>query len=86
MLISENYREMNKQLHETREDYGAGHATAKWIPQILELVAAVQAHSILDYGCGKGALKRALPAMVVTEYDPAIPGKDGAPQPEGFVV
>jgi hypothetical protein len=41
--------------------------------------------TILDYGCGKGALAKALSPRPVMEYDPAIPGKDQA-QPCDIVV
>jgi 2-polyprenyl-3-methyl-5-hydroxy-6-metoxy-1,4-benzoquinol methylase len=60
-LITEYYREQNALLHSQRPDYGAnGHRHA---PQIRELAQAMQAESILDYGCGKGTLADALEGL-----------------------
>ncbi len=46
--------------------------------------------TVLDYGCGKGALKVALaashPHVNVAEYDPGIPGKDVLPKGEFDLV
>jgi 2-polyprenyl-3-methyl-5-hydroxy-6-metoxy-1,4-benzoquinol methylase len=39
----------------------------------------------LDYGCGQGALGRAL-NQEISEYDPAIAGKDSSPQPADLVI
>jgi len=90
MLISDYYRVQNRELHRRRPDYGAGQATAHWVPTIARLANAVGAESILDYGCGKGRLKRALVThgldRRVREYDPAIPGNDGTPAPADLVV
>jgi hypothetical protein len=40
---------------------------------------------VLDYGCGKGRLGRAIP-WAIAEYDPAIPGKTETPKPADLVV
>jgi 2-polyprenyl-3-methyl-5-hydroxy-6-metoxy-1,4-benzoquinol methylase len=37
--------------------------------------------TVLDYGCGEGALKKALAPHRVQEYDPGIRGKDILPKP-----
>lgn len=85
-LITDEYRKLNNDLHETRPDYGAGAATKQWLPMISELANALSARSILDYGCGKGALAMSLSHYIVIGYDPAIPGKDMKPDPQDFVV
>lgn len=42
--------------------------------------------TVLDYGCGRGALKEALKPHRVQEYDPGIRGKDILPKPCDLVV
>ncbi|MBY0508676.1 MAG: class I SAM-dependent methyltransferase [Rhodospirillaceae bacterium] len=80
-LISPEYAELNRQLHEDRADYGAD--AARNAKQIAQVARANKVRTILDYGCGKGALKGALaelaPELEVLEYDPAIPGKTTLP-------
>lgn len=73
-LISDEYRELNKELHKKRKDYGPG-KPHKWIKKVIELKNKYNAKSFLEYGCGKGLLveeinKRGiLPAQ---GYDPCI--------------
>lgn len=81
-LISPAYVALQHELHARPNGYGGKGDT--WAEAVLALVDQIGASSVLDYGCGQGALKRALvarkPAHVrVDEYDPAIPGKDGPP-------
>lgn len=83
MLISEAYRDLNRRLHETRDDYGV--SSQKWIGNVHKLAEWARARSILDYGCGKGSLRAAL-GDIVQEYDPAVPGKDARPEPADLVV
>lgn len=83
--ISENYRDMNRQLHRDKPDYGAnGH---RYAGMVLEFARVNEAKTILDYGCGKGTLGIALRAndYDVREYDPAIEGKDAPPEPADLV-
>jgi 2-polyprenyl-3-methyl-5-hydroxy-6-metoxy-1,4-benzoquinol methylase len=73
MTISDEYREMNTALHAKHKSYGAsGRCYAESVNEVAE---RFKAESILDYGCGKGTLARAV-GREVTEYDPAVPGKD----------
>jgi len=82
-LISEYYRDQNAELHKLRPDYGSnGHRHA---PQIRELAGAMQAESILDYGCGKGTLSDAMDGLV-KNYDPAFPEWSETPEPADLVV
>ena len=84
MLITEEYREQNKQLHAKSEHYGT--SGNMWAPVVRQLSESGRL-PILDYGCGKGTLKTALGlAYKVTEYDPAIEGKDTPPEPHPVVV
>jgi hypothetical protein len=87
LLLSEDYREQNRQLHESREDYGI--SGAKWAPFVLHAIEADGGYaSILDFGSGKGTLAIALAEKghAVAEFDPAIPGKDMPPEPAELVV
>lgn len=82
-MISEEYRKLNAQLHQRKPSWGAqggNHAAV-----VRQLVDEYDADSILDYGCGKGGLGKAL-GYEIAEYDPAIPGKDGTPAPADLVV
>lgn len=88
-LISPAYLELQRRLHARPKGYGGKGDT--WAQPVLDLVARFRASSVLDYGCGRGALKRALEpikpvSLDVREYDPAIPGKDGRPSFADLVV
>jgi hypothetical protein len=61
--------------------YGIG--GARWASLIISLCKPNE--TILDYGCGKGELKKSLLPRPVIEYDPAIAGKDKA-EPCDMVV
>lgn len=81
-LISPEYLEMNRQLHATGA-YGInGH---KRVEDVMHLALQIDAKTILDYGCGRGTLKKNL-TLPVREYDIAIPGKDSPPSPADLVV
>jgi hypothetical protein len=82
--ITPAYAEQNRHLHELRVDYGAG--GAKWADAVLEIMGELELDNVLDYGCGKGDLAKALPGIPIAEYDPAVPGKDQAPEPADLVV
>lgn len=88
MLITEEYRQMNVQLHAERGGYGS--KGGKWAPRLERMARWCDASTILDYGCGKGSLKRELEALtsdfIIREYDPAVPGKDGPPEHADLVV
>lgn len=81
-LISRPYRDLQIELH-TRPG-GYGDKGDKWAQAVRDLITRFYATSVLDYGCGQGALARALrgkpiPGVRIAEYDPAVPGKDGTP-------
>lgn len=87
MLISEDYREQNRLLHESSDGYGR--SGVKWAEMIRLAIEADGGYaSILDYGCGKGTLGAALAetGITIAEYDPAIPGKDTPPEPAELVI
>lgn len=87
-VISAEFRELNSRLHRDRLDYGVG--GGKHADTVKKLVAGLvkpenPTPSVLDYGCGKGYLAKALP-FPIWEYDPAIVGKDELPRAADLVV
>lgn len=88
-LISEEYRELNRQLHKTNLAYGIG--GDHYIDLVLKLVESLKTStgrtniSILDYGCGKGYLAKNIP-FPIWEYDPAVQGKEESPKQADLVV
>jgi 2-polyprenyl-3-methyl-5-hydroxy-6-metoxy-1,4-benzoquinol methylase len=87
-LISPKYRVMQQQLHAGKRGYGG--RGDKWAGIVLQVAADYDASSILDYGCGQGslavALRRVSSGIRISEYDPAIPGKDAMPDFADLVV
>lgn len=56
-LISDEYREMQRKLHEN-PDYGV--ASVGYAPLVADVIRAVNATELLDYGAGKGRLGQTL--------------------------
>lgn len=87
-LISDEYRELNRQMHAASR--GFGHSGRKHAADVLEFAKELSARSILDYGCGAGTLRAAVRvqgwAGDLTEYDPAIPTLDVMPTAADLVV
>jgi hypothetical protein len=90
ILISDEYQKLLMKKHIDKPWGGAGES---WVPHILPLLNRFPAGpiTVLDFGCGRGTLKPALeplhPDVIVTEYDPGVPGKDVLPMiPVMFVV
>ena len=83
--ISEEYRALNRRLHETDKSYGMSGATNS--PDVINLYQKTGGQSMLDYGSGKGSLATMLRinGLNCAEYDPAVPGKDAPPEPADFV-
>jgi 2-polyprenyl-3-methyl-5-hydroxy-6-metoxy-1,4-benzoquinol methylase len=80
-LVSPEYAEMNRKLHEEHDDYGI--LGGQCAGQVIAVAKNNGLRLILDFGCGKGTLKPALkklaPSLKVIEYDPAIKNKDRLP-------
>lgn len=86
-LITPKYLELQKKLHAGHKAYGEN--GDKWAGIVLQVAIGTESRSILDYGCGEGKLARAIRSVSpipVSEYDPAIEGKDGLPAPADLVV
>lgn len=82
MLISESYKEQNKQLH-SAGTYGI--SGYKLAGEVMELCKALNTRDVLDYGCGQRTLEAAL-TFPIKNYDPCIPGVDAPPEPADIVV
>lgn len=87
-LISPDYALINRQMHEAPRGYGGG--GYKHAEEVAAIVARLRLRTVLDYGCGEGTLKTRLAAIgckaTVTEYDPAVAGKESLPAPVDLVV
>lgn len=88
MLISDEYRRLNTELHTRHGGYGS--KGRSWAPRVIYYVRKWgNIQTILDYGCGKGSLKTALADVLpveIREYDPAVPGKDAPPANADLVI
>jgi hypothetical protein len=87
-LISENYRRMQQELHKN-PNYGV--ASVEYAPLVAQVMDAVGAKELLDYGAGKGRLGQTLREqanmpLTIHHYDPAIPEWSAPAQPCGFVA
>lgn len=76
MNITEEYRELNKKLHQNNAGWGS--SARLRVGGVQKLAAEQNVKTILDYGCGKGLMK-IQSGLEMDEYDPAIPGKDIVP-------
>lgn len=81
-LISPEYRKLLKKMHSEKKWGSSGHKRAE---AVLQIMAEYGLLTCLDYGCGRGTLKAKIneiaDIITVTEYDPAIEGKDKPPYP-----
>ena len=84
-LLSNKYRELNAELHVREPTYGT--TGRKYVDEVRRLARRFRARSILDYGCGKKDLWKALHSEFdIRNFDPAIPGLDIQPEPADFVA
>lgn len=82
-LASPKYRKQIADLHDSTKWGGDG---AKHVEDVAAFANLLEATTILDYGCGRGELAKALEPRRVSQYDPGIPGKEGMPKPCDLVV
>ena len=82
--ITPEYAALNAQLHADRPDYGT--SGQQWAKLVDQLAQDIQADTILDYGCGKQTLAKALPHRIIKGFDPAIPELSRLPEPVDLVV
>jgi hypothetical protein len=82
-LITDEYRELNQQLHKKNIHYGVG--GHKYLHDIINIAKDLKTQDILDYGCGKCYLADNLP-FAIKKYDPAIEKYSDLPEPAEIVV
>ena len=83
MLITPEYRELNRQLHQTNPEYGI--SGIRYIEPARHL-SKWGRMAILDYGCGKAVLSQVLgPAYKVTNFDPCMEEYNNPPEPHDVV-
>lgn len=84
MLITEEYRKMQKKLH-CNENYGS--TGESYADLINGLISKYQFKEILDYGAGKCRLKDSIESKVLyTPYEPSNPLWADTPSPCEFVT
>jgi len=90
--ITDAYRALNTEL--LRKNGGYGNGGRRQAVAIGHFAVALDAVTILDYGCGQGSLKDALMGLTwwrynggrVYEYDPCVPEKAKRHRPKDLVV
>src|SRR5688500_5277930 len=83
MLITEEYRKMQRELHRN-PNYGV--ASVEYAPLVAKVMESTGITELLDYGAGKGRLGATLEDMyenplTIHHYDPAIPEWSDPPEP-----
>ena len=75
MLITPDYIKEQHILHQDPA-YGAG--SHRYVHLLTSIIKHEKLESVLDYGAGKGTLAAEMRkiGIEVTEYDPAVPGKE----------
>ena len=82
-LCSDEYRAQLAQVLENDRNWKSGYTHAETVAAFADDLGA---KSILDYGCGQGTLREALPERTVWEYDPGVERKAVLPKPADLVV
>jgi len=73
MLISQEYKHEQRNLHKTRDDYGV--ASLKYTGLVTQICNKLEVKHLLDYGAGKQRLFKGLKVnheMTLQAYDPGI--------------
>ena len=82
-LISQKYKLLNKELHDTNKTYGKG--GAKHLKAVKKIRESYNCDTVLDYGCGKATLSEKA-RFAVNNYDPCIVKYSARPDPADLVV
>jgi hypothetical protein len=91
-LCSLKYRHELQRVHEKQVWGQRGDRHAGDVHRLISMIHEMKPNTelakvtVLDYGCGQGALKKALHPHRVQEYDPGVRGKDILPKPCDLVV
>ena len=84
MLITEEYKKQLADLH--ARDPGWGTTGRRHAPIVQRLIQDWIPQNVLDYGCGKQTLGRALQGYTIKGYDPGLPGLGDPPVPHDLVL
>lgn len=82
-FITDEYRGLNKELHERNKSFGV--SGQRYTSDVLSLCQVLDTKDVLDYGCGKSTLANNLP-FTIKQYDPAIPKYESLPSEADIVV
>jgi 2-polyprenyl-3-methyl-5-hydroxy-6-metoxy-1,4-benzoquinol methylase len=89
ITYSDSYKQELITKHKTSRLWGSNVAVSR-MDYVSSHLLKLNAHTVLDYGCGKGAVKEwmstNLPSYDVYEYDPGIEGKDSPPNPADYII
>jgi 2-polyprenyl-3-methyl-5-hydroxy-6-metoxy-1,4-benzoquinol methylase len=77
-FITEKYRKLNEELHQSARPYGTG----GW--KHIDKAKVFKEGTVLDYGCGKGTFSKKF-GRPVTNYDPCVPEWSKHPKPHDYV-
>lgn len=84
MLISEEYKAQITEKH--ADDSRWGTTGRDFAPVVKRIIGDYMPLNVLDYGCGKQTLARALPQYRIKGYDPGLPGLGDTPEPHDLVI
>lgn len=82
-LISDEYRELNRELHQRNDNFGK--RGSDFVETLVPLCAEYETTDVLDYGCGKGELNLHTP-FAIKMYDPAVRKHEDLPEPADIVA
>lgn len=87
MRITPEYRALLLNMREQRPNWGPG-AGKKHLHKILDVIQTYKAKTVLDYGCGNGAMVQALIELGIDArgYDPGVPTIDALPKPADLLI
>lgn len=76
-MISNSYKKQLREIHASKKWGNSGHT---WSDRITAYANALEAETIIDYGCGTGTLRMAIGHDYhVHNYDPGVKGWDVFP-------
>lgn len=87
-LITPDYQKTLQTMHAEQAQWAR--SGPRFLQRVLDLITIHKPASVLDYGCGKGALiahiNQHYPVLDTDLYDPGIPDFDHDPEPAGFII
>lgn len=82
-LISQRHRQLYRDYYAARS---IARQPSRWLPRVEAMAEQVDAHTILDYGCGAGRGISSFTKYRAADYDPGVPGCTTEPAPADLVV